>query len=164
MTLYFRLLGGGLVVLSAIFASLEYSRYAERRLLHYSSLATLFDHAGGMISRFLSRGDELWRSFQNEELEKIGLLAHLRGGESLSLAFEKCESSLVLPQETKEKVRKVISSAGREYRNRAAEAYLSLAKWLEEEKNSEKERLEKSVKVTRALLIGGSLAFLIFIM
>lgn len=163
MTLYFRLFGGGLLVLSAVLASLEYSRYADLRLLHYSSLASLFDHAGGMISKFLLKGDELWRSFRNEALEKIGLIDRLREGESLSSAFEKCENSLALSKETKEKIKKILASAGREYRNGAAEAYLSIAKWLEEEKNSEKERLNKSVKVTRALLIGGALAFLILI-
>ena len=163
MTFYLRIFGGGLVVLSAVFASLEYSGYAERRLLHYSSLALLFAHAGGMISRFLSRGDELWRGFRNEALEKIRLLDRLREGESLSSAFEKCENSLALSKETKEKIKKILASAGQEYRNGAAEAYLSIAKWLEEEKNSEKERLDKSVKVTRALLIGGALAFLILI-
>ena len=105
----------------------------------------------------------MWRAFENEELEKIGLLPSLREGETLLSAFQKCESRLALPTETKAKIKEFLSTAGREYRARAVSSFSDFRKTLEAEMMSEKERLKKQVKVTRALLLGGALAFLILI-
>jgi hypothetical protein len=163
MSGFFRILGGGILVLSAFLLSVEYSSYAKRRVDHYLSLASLFSHAGGVISRFLLSGSEMWRDFHSEELERVGLLPCLREGTSLSEAFKKCESRLLLSKDIKEKIGKILSSKEREYKDGVVEAYFSLAKELECEGKGEKERIEKSVKVTRALLIGGTLAFLILI-
>ena len=158
-----RLLGGGLVVVSAIVASGEYSAYAKRRILHYEGLIALFSHAEGMISRFLASGDGLLRGFENEELEKVGMLSILREGEALQSAFEKCESRLALSVETKERIKDFLSTVGRGYREGEVASFSAFITSLKEEMSVESERLDKSVKVTRALLIGGSLAFLIMI-
>ena len=63
-------MGGGLVVLSAILASRAYSDHAKRRMLQYSGLVALLQHAEGMITSFLASGEGLFRDFKDEELEK----------------------------------------------------------------------------------------------
>lgn len=163
MSLYLRFFGGGLVLLSALAASSEYSSYAERRLAQYSGLLALLSHAEGMISRFLSSGDGLWRGFENEELEKIGLLPLLREGKTLSKAFLECEGRFVLSKEAKERIKDFLSTSGRGYMEGEVAAFSGFRAQLDTEMKAEKERLEKNVKVTRALLLGGALAFLILI-
>ena len=164
MSFYLKLLGSGLLLLSALLASSEYSSYADRRLLHYSGVVALLSHAEGVISRFLSSGGEMWREFKNDELEKIGLLPLLREGETLLSAFQKCEAKLYLSVEAKEKIKEFLSTVGKEYRAGAVSSFAELRQSLESEMKSEKDRLEKQVKIVRALLLGGALAFVIFIM
>ena len=161
--MYLRLLGGGLVVISAMVASGEYSAYAKRRLLQYSGFISLLSHAEGMISRFLASGDGLWRGFENEELDRVGILPALREGESLIKAFEKCESNLALSREAKGRIRDFLSTSGRGYRDGEIASFSAFRMSLEAEMKTEEERLQNSVKVTRALLLGGSLAFFILI-
>ena len=163
MSVYLKFLGGGLLLLSAIFASSEYSSYADRRLLHYSGLVALFSHAEGMIYGFLSSGREMWRGFKNDELEKIGLLPQLREGETLLSAFQKCESRLALSKDAKERIKDFLATACRGYREGVIYSFSAFIKKLEAEMKAEEERLEKQVKVTRALLLGGALAFVILI-
>ena len=163
MSAFWRFTGGGLVVLSAILASNAYSEYAKRRLLQYSGLIALLTHAEGMISRFLSSGDGLWRGFKNEELERVGLLPLLREGESLKSAFLKCEGAFALEKEAIERITKFLSTSGSNYREGEVAAISAFRNQLEAEFKTEEETLDKSVKVTRALLLGGSLAFLIMI-
>ena len=161
--MYLRFFGGGLIVVAALIASGEYSSYAKRRLAEYKGFIALFSHAEGMISRFLASGDGLWRGFENEALEKAGLLSALREGKTLAGAFDKCESRLALPGEAKKKIKDFLSASGRGYREGEIASFSAFGAGLEAEMKKEEERLDKSVKVTRALLLGGSLAFLILI-
>jgi len=163
MSIYLKLFGGGLLLLGVFFSSSEYSAFADRRLLHYASIIALLSHAKGRISRYLSSGEEMWRDFENNELEKIGLLPDLREGACLSRAFERCENRLALPKETKDRIKKFLFGVGREYRAGVVDSFGDFLKRLEAEMENERLRLEKSVKVTRALLIGGALAFIILI-
>ena len=163
MSVFWRFIGGGLVVLSAMLASKAYADYAKKRLLQYSGLISLLSHAEGMISRFLSSGDGLWRGFQNEELERVGLLPLLREGESLKSAFLKCREGLALPKKTIEQIEEFISRAGRDYREGEVAMISAFRNLLETEMKTEEEALDKNVKVVRVLLLGGSLAFLIMI-
>ena len=163
MSLLLRFVGGGLVVLSALVASSEYSAYADRRISQYKGLCALFSHAEGRISRFLSSGDGLWRGFENEELSRVGLLPLLREGEPLSSAFLKCEENFALSREAKERIKEFLSTLGRGYREGEVSTISAFVSRLEKEMQTEEEALSKSVKVTRALLLGGALAFLILI-
>ena len=163
MSVFWRFAGGGLVVLAAMLASRAYSDYAKRRLLQYSGLIALFSHTEGMILRFLSSGEGIWRGFSNEELERVGLLPLLREGESLKSAFLKCEGGLALSKGAIERIKDFLSSHGRGYREGEVSSLSTFRRQLEEEMKSEEIALDKSVKVARALLIGGALAFLIMI-
>lgn len=162
--MYLRFLGGGLVMISALIASGEYSAYAKKRMSQYAGLVALLSHAEGMISRFLSSGDGLWRSFENEALENTGLLAALREGKTLHAAFVECEGKFALSKEARERILDFLSTLGRSYKEGEVAAISAFRTELESEMKSEEEGLDKSVRVARALLLGGSLAFLILIM
>ena len=151
------------MVLSAMLASNAYSNYAKRRLLQYSGLIALFSHQEGMISRFLSSGDGLWRGFSNEELEKIGFLPLLREGERLYNAFQKCEGNFLLPKETTERIKEFLYASGKGYKEGEIASISAFRLSLEEEMKNESDALDKNVKVANALLIGAALAFLIMI-
>ena len=163
MSVFLRFIGGGLVVLSAALASNAYSEYAKRRLSQYSGLIALLSHAEGMISRFLSSGDGLWHGFKNEELERVGFLPLLWGGSSLKDAFTECSGNFVLSPEAIERIKEFFSAVGSNYMEGEVASLSAFRDKLEEERGSEEERLEKNVKVARALLLGGSLAFVIMI-
>lgn len=163
MNMLLRLIGGGLVMTSALIASHEYSEYAKKRLDQYAGLIALLSHAEGMISRFLASGDGLWRGFENEALEKTGLMGNMREGRGLYESFALCESKFALSNEAKGRIKDFLSGRGMEYREGEIAALSNFREMLEEEMNKEKESLEKSVKVTRAILLGASLAFLILI-
>ena len=163
MSIFWKFMGGGLVVLSAILASRAYSDHAKRRMLQYSGLVALLQHAEGMITSFLASGEGLFRDFKDEELEKIGLLPLLRKGESLKKAFLSCEGEFLLGKDKIEEIKAFLSTLGRGYRETELEAISSFRRSLEGDMKAEAEALDKSVKITRALLIGGSLAFLIMI-
>ena len=163
MSAFGRFVGGGLVVLAAMLASNAYSDYAKRRILQYSGLIALFSHAEGMILSFLASGDGLFRDFRSDELERVGLLPLLRGGTSLKNAFSKCESKFALSKKTLERIKEFLSSLGKGYKDAEISSICAFRLSLEEEMKIEAETLDKNVKVARALLIGGSLAFLIMI-
>lgn len=163
MSFYLRFLGGGLVMIAAMITSGEYSAYAKRRLSQYSGLVALLSHMEGMISRFLASGDGLWRGFENEALESTGLLSSLKEGKSLAAAFSECEGKFALTKEAKGRIGDFLAGLGRGYRSGELEMISAFRASLEKEMAEEQQSLEKSVKITRALLLGGALAFLIMI-
>ena len=151
------------MLLSALIASGEYKTYAKRRILQYEGIISLFSHLEGMIGRYLASGDGLYRGFENAELERIGLLPLLRQGVGLSEAFKRCEGELNLSKNRCKAMSDFLSGLGRDYKDRELKLLSDFCMELVKEKTLEAERLEKSVKVTSALLIGGALAFLIMI-
>lgn len=163
MSVGWRLVGVGLVLVAAIIASGEYKLYAKRRILQYEGFAALLFHLEGMISRYLSSGDGLYRGFENAELERIGFLPLIRGGDRPADALRRCEGQLCLSKDCLNALSAFFTGFGRDYKDRELKSISDFRTRLEEEKKSEAERLEKNVKVTSALLIGGALAFFIMI-
>ena len=163
MNIYLRFLGGGLVMVAALIASREYSAYAQKRLEQYRGLIEFLSHAEGMISRFLASGDGLLTGFKNKALEDTGFLSALREGKGFSESFAMCESKFAFSEEQKALIKKFCSDVGRGYKESEALTFACFRKTLESEMEREKETLDKSVKVARALLLGGALAFLIVV-
>lgn len=145
-------------MIAALYAGREYSRFAELRLARWRGFAALLSHIEGEISRFLASGERLWRGFADDELEKCGFLQNLREGDSLSAAFEKCRGGLLLPEECKARLAELFNSFGKGYKEDELASLSAFRASFEKEYEAERERLEKSVKVTRALLLGGALS------
>lgn len=153
-----RLFGAGALLLAAIFVSGEYSKFLDRRIAEYRGIAALLSHAEGGIERSLSYGGRLWQSFEDEALERCGLLSLLREGKGLSAAFGECMDRLALSKEAKGRIAEEFSALGKGYMSGEIATLSALRRKIEEELSVLQTEAEKSKKVARALLIGGALA------
>ena len=163
MSLYLRWGGAALIMIAALFACREYSVYAEKRILQHKGFIALISHAEEMISKFLAKGIELWQDFSDSALEECGFSSHLREGRSLSEAFSACEVGICLPKDVKEELRDFFSGFGKSYKDGQLSSLSEFRKRLENRLKEEELSLEKSLKVTKALIIGGALAVVILI-
>lgn len=163
MSIYLRWGGAALVMIAALFASREYSAYAQRRISQYKGFVALISHAEGMIAKFLAKGEELWRGFTDNALEECGFISSLREGKSLSESFSSCEDRLCLPRGVREELRGFFSEFGKSYKDGQLSSLSLFRAKLETKLNEEEAGLEKSLKVTRALIIGGALSVVILI-
>ena len=150
-------------MIAALFFCREYSLYAERRILQYKGFLSLLSHAEGMISRFLAKGEELWRGFSDSALEECGFLSDLREGRGLKEAFSSCENRLCLPRSVKDELSAFFSDFGRSYKEGQLSSLSAFRSSLEERLKAEEADLEKSVKVTKALILGGAMSVVILI-
>ena len=161
MTFYLKLFGGLLLLVGALLISQEYSAYCKRRILEYDGFIALLLHAESKISKYLASGEGLWRDFENDALLKCGFLECIKSGDTPLSAFRKCEGSLNLSKSAKDKLRALFSVLGEEYREGEISRLSSFREELLAERNAEEDRLMKSVKVTRALLVSSALAVII---
>ena len=161
MNIYLRVGGAALVAVGALFISREYEKYLARRGDEYRGLVALISHAEGQISRFLAYGVALWRGFEDESLERCGLLSELREGKSLSEAFDSCSVKMSLPRAVVKEISAKLSSLGRDYLDGELATLGDIRSRLTELLKSEEDTREKNVKVVRALLLGGALCAII---
>ena len=161
MTPIVKWLGIALLMAGALLVSREYEKYLARRLGEYGGLLALICHAEAVISRSLAYGEELWRGFSDEFLEKIQLLPLLRGGESLKSAFDKTKDKMSLTAKAKEEISDLLSTLGRGYRESELSALKKIKEALSSGLDAERTEAEKNVKIARALLLGGALTVVI---
>lgn len=164
MTFYFRLLGGGLILLCALMVGREYSSYIARRIEQHGGFIALAGHAESKIGEFLSSGRELWLEFNNSALEEVGLLPLLKEGEGACSAYSKIEKRLALSDDTKKKLSTFFNEFGSGYRDRELSRASALKKELEISLIADKEELEKNAKVLNALLVGGGVGLIILLL
>ncbi len=164
MSLYFRWGGVALLLIAALYINRGYKNYLTRRLDEYRGLSALMLHMEGMISKFLSFGDGLWRDFSDEALEKCGLLPALRGGESLQGAFDKCRDKMSLSKASKDKLCEKFHRLGKGYKNAELRVIGEIRADLNDEIAFETAEAQKNMKVTAALLFGGALAAVIMML
>lgn len=161
--LYLRWCGAALMLIFALFCGREYSAYAERRSGEGEAVLSLLAHMEKMIDSYLLPHGELFLGFSNEWLEGCGFLAALRSGEGLSFAFSSSQDKLLLPEGVKKRLSDYFSGFGKGYKeaeiNKLRECRADIEKML----LSDGEELKKSVKVTRALLLGGAVGIAILI-
>ena len=153
-----RLIGASLLLLAALLLSREYSSYLERRILEYRGFVALLSHAEEGIERALSYGEELWYGFQNDVLEKCGLLPLLREGKGLAEAFMECKDKISFSASLKDEISEALSTLGRGYRDSELRRLSVIKASLVAAMEGEEGTAEKNIKVARALLIGGALA------
>jgi hypothetical protein len=161
MNTFLRLGGAALVAIGALFVSKEYEKYLVKRGDEYRGLLALLSHAEGQISKFLAYGSALWRNFDDESLERCGLLPELRDGKGLSEAFEVCAPKMSLPRAVVKEISKSLSSLGNDYLEGELSALREIRERLTELLKNEEEQREKNIKVVRALLLGGALCAII---
>ena len=159
--LYLRWCGAALLLIAALFCSREYSAYAERRIREGAGLHALLLHIEKMIDSYLAPGSELFDGFSDERLEECGFLEKIREGGTR--AFSTTKDSLTVGEPIKKRLEDYFSLFGKGYKaselSRLRECISDLKKMLDDEC----EELQKSVKVTRALLLGGAVGIAILI-
>ena len=160
---YVRFGGGILIMLCALLFGKGYSNFADRRIAEYEGFLALISHIETEISRSLSYGKELWSGFSNAELERCGMLQHLREGKTPYDAFLLCEEALSLSDKTKVALKKFFSRFGYEYKDSELRRISEVKGDLVVELKSVREELEKNKRVVNALLVGGSLSVVILL-
>lgn len=150
-------------MLSALFVGREYSAYIKKRLSEYRGFTMLISHIEGMICRFLTPQDGLWQNFSHEALHKCGFLPALREGKGLSAAFDACRESLSLSEDIKDKISAFFADFGGDYMDGEISRASDFCAELEAGLKKEEAELEKSRKITNALLIAGAVGIAILI-
>lgn len=163
MSDFLRILGGALLLLCALLVGREYSAYAGRRIAEHQGFIALISHSEGMIGRFLSSGDELWRGFDNEALERVGFLPLIKDGKDADSAFSTVKGRLSLGDEAKKKVEEFFKDFGSGYKDQEIARISALRAELETSLKSETAELEKNSRVLNALLVGGALGLIILL-
>lgn len=163
MSVYLKWAGAGVILLSALYVGREYSAYVRQRLQQHRAFVALLLHIEQMISQFLTPQDGLWRDFSNDALEKCGFLPLLREGKGLSQAFEKVKASLSLSERTKEMLSGFFADFGGGYLDGEMSRTAGFRAELESCLEKEGEELEKSLKITNALLVAGAVGIVILI-
>ncbi len=161
--LYLKWCGAALLLLFALFCGREYSAYAERRVGECEGYISLLLHIEKMIDSYLAPPSVIFRDFECEALESIGFLPAVRSGEAASNALSLSEKNSLLPEHIREKIREYFDGFGRGYKDAELTRTRASRAELEEMLKSEKASLEKSVKVTRALLLGAAAGITILI-
>jgi hypothetical protein len=158
-----RLFCGGVILIGAIIVGREYSSYTARRIGQYQGFVALLSHIEGMISRFLTGGDELFRGFSNPFLEETGLLCRLREGKIPSDAFAQIEDKLLIGDGERESLTAFFKELGSGYRESEIERVSALKAELSAGYREEKAALEKSRSVVNTLLMGGAMGIFILL-
>lgn len=160
---YLKWCGAALVLVFVLFLSREYSSYAERRAREGESFIRLLAHIEKMIDSYLLPHGELFLGFSDDWLEKSGFLGKLREGSGLSHAFSSASDRLAVSEPIKARLAEYFSGFGKGYKEaellRLRECRTDVEKML----SAERTELEKNVKVTRALLLGGAAGIVILI-
>ena len=151
------------MLISALFFGKEYSAYAERRAGEGESFIRLLAHIEKMIDSYLLPHGELFLGFSNEWLEKCGFLAKLREGSGLSSAFSSARDRLAISEPIKARLAEYFSGFGKVYKEAELSRLRECRTDVEKMLSLERAELEKSVKVTRALLLGGAAGIMIMI-
>lgn len=163
MGIYLKWAGAGVILLCALMVGRDYTAYVRERLSQYRGFVALLSHIEGMISRFLTPQDGLWHSFSDDALEKCGFLPALRSGKGLSEAFIGCVDGLSLSDLTKQRLSDFFSGFGRDYMDGEIARVGELRSELESGLKKEESELEKSLKITNALLLAGAVGLVILI-
>lgn len=157
MSIYIRIFGAVFIMLSALFIGREYSRFSDKRIGELRGFLLFVRHVGGRVSNYLSFGNELFWGFECGELESVGFLSHLREGKSLYESFMLCCPRLSIPLAQKEALKEFFHTFGNDYREGELEKITAFLEKYEKEAERECENMTKSLRVTRALLLGGAL-------
>lgn len=163
MSLYLRIFGSVLILLSAMLVSRGYSRYCERRLRTVEGFLSFLMHIKGEIMRTLTTPEGFVRDFSCEELSECGFLSSVASGKSLSLSFEESLPRITLGTEEKRLLSDFFEGFGKDYMDGERIRVESYTEKLSHLADADRETLPKNDKLCRALLLSGALGLIILI-
>ena len=156
--------GALLVAAAIVFASREYSRYAKRRISECESFLSLLRHVKGEINRFLSTPSAIFKSYSDENLERVGFLALQREGKSLYECFEGCRCRLSIPERIKDKLSRFFYGFGENYKDGEISRTEYYIDEIEPLLREEWEALPDRIKLVRTLAAAISLGLIILVL
>ena len=165
MTGTLSLIGATLVVGCAIFISRAYGAFAERRKAETEDFYLFILHIKGEVSRFLSKPERIFRSFESEALDSVGFLApeNLTGEAPFSSAYGAVRDRLSVSYSTDKILSEFFSGFGRDYRDGELKRCDAYAEELSRLWAREEGELLKSLQVTRAVLAAAALGIVILL-
>ena len=159
----FRIIGCALIFLAILLIRREYSIYVSCKTSELCGFSLLLSHMESEISKYLSYGREMWHRLACDGLERSGFLQLLKNGHAPDEALALCKNRLLISKETQQSLSDFFKSFCSEYKDGAlkkiSEYRIDFDKKLEEEKKE----LQKSLKITSTLLLGGGLTLLILV-
>lgn len=159
--LYLRWCGAALLLLCALLCGREYSAYAGRRVSEGEGYIALLSHIEKMIDSYLAPLSEIFSGFECEALEKNCFLPAIRSGKSPREALTEIKG--LIPENMRTLLSDYLDGFGKGYKESELKRTREARAELEAMLDGERESLEKSVKVTRALLLGAAVGIAILI-
>lgn len=149
------------MLLFALLCGREYSNYANRKIEECEGYLSLLLHIEKMIDSYLAPPSVIFAEFECEALEKNGFLPLVREGKSPCEALGEIKSAL--PNDMHSELVGYFAGFGKGYRDSELSRTCKTCGELERMVENERAGLEKSVKVTRALLFGAAAGITILI-
>ena len=153
MSLVLRLLGAGALMLFALIFGREYSAYVGRRIAEGEAFLALVSHIERMISEYLAPPEVIFTDFCSDELEHCGFLPAVRSGLSPADAIISHDVHLSVSTEIRDRLKAYFSVLGRSYREGELAAARECLADLGKIQSVERRELQKSVNLTRTLLL-----------
>lgn len=153
MSLALRLLGAAALMVFALIFGREYSLYVERRLAEGDAFLALISHVERMISEYLAPPEVIFADFSSDELEECGFLPAVRAGLSPADAIISPDVHLSVSAKIRDRLKAYFSALGRSYREGELAAARECLADLGKIQAAERQELQKSVNLTRTLLL-----------
>ena len=152
-----------LITVSAVWVSGEYSMAQKRRLSELLGFVDFTAHMRIGIGCFMYKGSELAQGFECEALERVGFLEALRGGMTLSDAFDSCKKRLSLGLREREALDELFSCVGRGYLSDGVRITDKTLSMLEKIKDRLRIDVPKNIKLFTTLAAALSVGVIILV-
>jgi hypothetical protein len=159
--LYLRWCGAALLLICALICGREYSAYAGRRVREGEGYLSLLSYIEKMIDSYLTPLSEIFSVFECESLEENGFLPSIRSGKSANETLTEVKG--LIPEQMRTLLSDYFNGFGKGYKDSELGRTREVRAEMEKMLDKERENLEKSVKVTKALLIGSAVGIAILI-
>lgn len=161
MSVYTKIFGSLLILLSAYITGRGYSLYAEKRISECEGFLSFLIHIKGQITRTLTPPLDFFKDFKCEPLMRSGFLTELEAGKTLTEAFDTSKQRLSIGKQAKELLWDFFYGFGGDYKDGELARLGEFEQRLSETVKKDREELPKSVKLVRTLLISGALGLII---
>lgn len=163
MSLYIKLFGLALLLISALSTVKRYREYNRRRIAEEEGFVSLLNYIKGRIKRYLTPVSEIVKEFSDEGLSRTGFLKEAAEGKSMISALESTYDKLSVCKEFKEVLKNAFSAIGVGYKDEVLSNLEEATDNLEKILEKEKETLHKDEKVFSSVLVAGVLGLFILL-
>ncbi len=147
--------GALILLLSGFYTVLLLSRVQRGRQKRLESFLSLIRFIENEVSCYMTPLDEIYRRFENKELEECGFLPALRE-KGMKAALAECSSSLCFSEEEERLLTEFASELGKSYREEQLRFCEYCRRMLESYVSGGREDLPKRLRLCRCLVMTGS--------